>query len=250
MTGTDPARLEVRGIPVEVVRKNIKHLHLSVHPPEGRVRVAAPLRVTADFIRLAVISRLGWIRRKQAEFREQPRQSRREFVSGESHYFEGRRYRLDVIRGGGPSGVRLAPSARIEMRVRPRTGRDGREALLYRWYRERLGERLPDLIARWEPRLGVRVAEWRIRRTRTLWGSCNPRARRIWINSELAKKPVTALEYVVVHEMVHLLERSHGKRFQELMDRALPDWRQRAEDLNRSRLAQEHGERPEPDVAG
>ena len=231
--------LEVGGISVEVVRKRIKHLHLGVYPPEGRVRVAAPMRIDDDTVRAAVVSRLAWIRRKRAEFARQPRQSRREFVSGESHYFEGRRYRLDVVESTGPTGIRLRNNAWIEMRLRPATGRDAREAMLYRWYRARLRERIPAVIAEWEPRIGVRVADWRIRRMKTRWGTCNASARRIWLNSELAKKPPPCLEYVVVHEMVHLVEPSHNEGFREIMDRAMPDWPQRADELNRAHLPDE-----------
>ena len=135
--------MDVRGIPVAVIRKDIKNLHLSVYPPEGQVRVSAPLRLDDDAIRLAVVSRLGWIRRKRAEFKQQDRQSRREFVSGESHYFEGRRYRLDVVESRGSVGIRLRNNAWMEMRVRPATGRDAREALLYRWYRAQLATAHP-----------------------------------------------------------------------------------------------------------
>ena len=236
---TDPALIEIRGIPVEIVRKDIKHLHLGVYPPDGRVRVAAPLRLDDDAVRLAVISRLAWIRRKRAEFEGQDRQSRRDFVSGESHYFEGRRYRMDVVATDGPTGIRLRGNSWIEMRVRRGTSRDGREALLYRWYRDRMRERIPEMLAKWEPRIGVTVAEWRIRRMKTRWGTCNREAGRIWLNSELAKKPVSCLEYVVVHEMVHLIERGHTERFRAMLDRVMPGWRGRVEELSRGWLAEE-----------
>ena len=233
------SRLEVAGISVEVVRKEIKHLHLGVYPPEGRVRVATPTRLDDDAVRAAVISRLAWIRRKRAEFGQQPRQSRREFVSGESHYFEGRRYRLDVTESTGPTGIQLRNNAWMEMRVRPGTGRDAREAMLYRWYRARLRERIPKILPKWEPRIGVRVADWRIRRMKTRWGTCNAAARRIWLNSELAKKPLSCLEYVVVHEMVHLVEPSHNERFREILNRVMPGWSLRADELNRAHLSDE-----------
>lgn len=234
---TDRRQIEVRGIAVEIVRKDIKHLHLGVYPPEGRVRVAAPLRLDDEAVRLAVISRLAWIRRKRAEFEGQDRQSRREFLTGESHYFEGRRYRLDVVVSGGPAGIRLRDNAWMEMRVRPDTARHTREAMLYRWYRARLRERIPEIIAKWEPKIGVTVADWRIRRMKTRWGTCNPEAGRIWLNSELAKKPVSCLEYVVVHEMVHLIERAHNDRFRGILDRVMPAWQTRLDELNRGYLA-------------
>ena len=236
---TDRTRIEIRGIEVEIVRKDIKHLHLGVYPPEGRVRVAAPLRLDDDAVRLAVISRLAWIRRKRAEFEGQDRQSRREFVTGESHYFEGRRYRLDVVVSNDPTGISLRDNAWMEMRVRPSTGRDAREAVLYRWYRARLRERIPEMVAKWASRIGVTVVDWRVRRMKTRWGTCNPEAGRIWLNSELAKKPVSCLEYVVVHEMVHLIERGHTERFRGILDRLIPQWRQRLDELNRTYLADE-----------
>jgi len=229
----------VRGIPVEVVRKDIKNLHVGVYPPQGRVRVAAPLHLDDDAVRLAIISRLGWIRRRRAEFVQQERQSQREFVTGESHYFAGRRYRLNVLEGPGRPVVRMANNTTLELRGRPGAGRDQREALLQRWYRARLREQLPALIARWEPRVGVRVADVRIKKMKTMWGSCNAAAGRIWLNLELVKKPVACLEYILVHEMVHLLERHHNERFRDLMDHLMPAWRLHREELNRAPLAHE-----------
>ena len=230
-------RIDVLGTPIEVVRKDIKNLHVGVYPPNGRVRVAAPLRLDDDAVRLAVISRLGWIRRQKAKFEQQDRQSRREFVTGESHYFEGRRYRIDVTERDGPSTVRLLNNTTMALSVRPGTDRDKREAVLYRWYRRQLRDRLPALLAKWEPKVGARVAEVRIRKMKTRWGTCNSDARRIWLNLELAKKPVSCLEYIVVHEMVHLIERHHNDRFRDLMDRLMPQWRLYRDELNRAPLA-------------
>ena len=229
--------IHVRGTPVEIVRKDIKNLHLGVYPPNGRVRVAAPLYLDDDAVRLAVISRLGWIRRKQADFEQQNRQSQREFVTGESHYFQGRRYRLDVTERDSPPTVRLLNNTTMGLSVRPGTDRDMREAVLYRWYRRELRDQLPALLAKWEPRVGVTVADVRIRKMKTLWGSCNIEAGRIWLNLELAKKPASCLAYVLVHEMVHLLERKHNARFQALMDRFMPQWRMHRDELNQAPLA-------------
>jgi predicted metal-dependent hydrolase len=235
---TYPGRtlIQVRDLQIEVVRKEIKNLHLAVYPPDGRVRIAVPLRLDDEAVRLAVISRLGWIRRQQKSFAGQERQSKREMVTGESHYFQGRRYLLDVIEQDGPAWVRLANNQTLELRVRSGMDRDQREAVLHRWYRHRLREQTPLLIAKWKSLIGVEVAEWGIRRMRTRWGSCNIPARRIWLNLELAKKPASCLEYIVVHEMVHLLERRHNDRFKALMDEFLPQWRLHRDELNRAPL--------------
>ena len=229
--------LSVRGIPVEVIRKAIKNLHLGVYPPHGRVRVASPLHLDDDAVRLAIVSRLGWIRRKQAEFQQQQRQSRREFVSGESHYFAGHRYRLHVIQESSRPSVGLLNNTTMALRIPPGADWRTREAVLNRWYRRQLREQLPVLVAAWEPKVGVRVGEVRIRRMKTLWGSCNPDAKRIWLNLELAKKPASCLTYVLVHEMVHLIERRHSDRFYELMSQFMPQWRLHRDKLNRAPLA-------------
>lgn len=229
--------LDVRGTPVEVVRKDIKNLHVGVYPPNGRVRVAAPLHLDEDAVRLAVISRLGWIRRKQAEFEQQDRQSEREFVTGESHYFEGRRYRLDVIKSDSPPAVRLLNNTTMELRISPGADRDKREAILHRWYRRQLRDRLPALLAKWEPEVGAQVAEVRIKRMKTRWGTCSKETRRIWLNLELVKKPVSCLEYIMVHELVHLIESRHNDQFRGMMDRLMPQWRLYRDELNRAPLA-------------
>lgn len=229
----------MRGIPVEVVRKDIKNLHLGVYPPGGRVRVAAPRRLDDEAVRLAVISRLAWIRRQQDRFEKQVRQSERELATGESQYFEGRRYRLDVIEQDSTPTVRVTTATTMAIRVRSGTSAEERQTVLRRWYRERLREQLPGLLDKWQPRVGVTVAEVRIRRMKTRWGSCNASARRIWLNLELAKKPESCLEYILVHEMVHFLEQHHKERFRELMDRLMPTWRMRREELNRAPLAHE-----------
>ena len=224
---------------MEVVRKDIKNLHLGVYPPNGRVRVAVPLHLNDEAVRLAIISRLGWIRRQKKGFKEQDRQSQREMVTGESHYVWGRRYRLRVIEHDGPAAVSILNSTTIELRLRPGTGREKREALLHRWYRQQLRELIPQLIAKWETKVGVTVAEWGIKKMKTLWGACNIEDRRIWLNLELAKKPESCLEYILVHEMIHLFERHHNERFKELMESLMPQWRLHREELNRSPLAHE-----------
>ena len=200
------------------------------------MRVAAPLRLDDDAVRLAVISRLGWIHRQLAGFERQDRQSQRELVTGESHYFQGRRYRLDVAEDNGPSSVRLVNNTTMELRVHRGTDRKQREAMLQEWYRRRLREQLPALLAKWASKTGITVSEVRIKKMKTRWGSCSAGPRRIWLNLELARKPASCLEYILVHEMVHLLERHHNERFRELMDAAMPQWRLCREHLNRAPL--------------
>jgi len=231
--------IEVRGVPVEIVRKDIKNLHLGVYPPNGRVRVAAPRRLNDDAVRLAVVTRIGWIHRQRAKFEQQDRQSEREMVSGESHYVQGRRYRLDVIEVDADRSIGVRNNSRLEVRVHPGTSRQAREAALQQWYRQLLRSRLPKLIAKWESVVGVKIAECRIKRMKTRWGSCNVSARRIWLNLELAKKHLSCLEYILVHEMVHLLERHHNDKFREYMDRFMPQWRLYREELNRAPLGHE-----------
>ncbi len=232
-------RISVSGIAVEVVRKDIKNLHLGVYPPSGRVRVAAPLVISDEAVRLAVIDKLGWIKRQRAQFAKQPRQSEREMVNGESHYFLGRRYRLRVHEQDAPARVALRGVASMDLFVRPGATVEKRETVLLDWHRTSLRSVITELLAHWQPKIGVQVVDWGIKKMKTKWGSCNVVARRIWLNLELAKKPAQCLEYIVVHELVHLLERNHTERFTALMDQHLPDWRTRRVVLNSSPLGHE-----------
>lgn len=236
---TEPHTLTVSGLRVAVVRKAIKNLHLGVYPPDGRVRVAAPLAVSDAAVRVAVIGKLPWIKRQRASFEHQARESTREFVSGESHYYRGRRYRLLVVETAGPGRVELRGHQTLVLHVRPAWTAKDRERLLQRWYRERLRALVPQLLAKWQDQLGVAVREWGIRKMKTKWGSCNAKARRIWLNLELIKKPPACLEYVLVHELTHLLARNHDERFLVLMDRHMTTWRRRRTELNATPLAKE-----------
>lgn len=229
----------VSGIQVEVVRKDIKNLHLGVYPPNGRVRVAAPLVVSDEAVRLAVIDKLGWIRRQKAKFAEQPRQSQREMVNGESHYFMGQRYLLRVRVHEGPPHVQQCSTTFLDLHIRPETSIEQRQLILQRWYREQLRLLIPPLLAKWQPILGVQAAKWGIKRMKTRWGTCNTITHQIWLNLELIKKPVHCLEYIIVHELTHLLERNHTDRFNELMDQHLPQWRLIREELNHTPLGYE-----------
>lgn len=237
---TKKVEIRVSGLAVQIVRKAIKNLHLGVYPPNGRVRVAAPLALTDDAVRLAVISRLGWIKRQRAKFEGQPRQSEREMVTGESHYFLGQRYRLNVIEHHGAGKVVLPNKSTMALYARPETSPVQRKQILQRWYREQLKTLIPPLLEKWQTTLDVQVADWGIKKMKTKWGACNVNARRIWLNLELAKKPVKCLEYIVMHELIHLLERYHNERFIALMEQHLPTWRTWREMLNHAPLAHEN----------
>lgn len=215
----------VGGFQVTVVRKAIKNLHLGVYPPDGRVRVAAPRRVSDAAVRVAVVERLRWIRRQQENFARQPRESLREMVSGESHYYLGRRYRLRVVVAPGPGKVTISNGSTLELRVPERYGAVERREVLERWYRERLRALAVPRLAKWEGVLGVSTSALGIRKMKTKWGSCIPGPRRIWLNLELAKKPTQCLDYLIVHELMHLIEWRHTDRFRSLLDRHLPRWR-------------------------
>jgi len=229
---TSPRLLTVSGVEVEVVRKAIKNLHLGVYPPDGRVRVAAPLAVSDAAVRVAVIGKLRWIRKQQAAFELQPRESQREMVHSESHYYQGRRYRLAVVQTQGKCDVVLRGNGTLELHVRASQTAEQRERVLWRWYREQLDVLVPPLLKKWQPKLGVKAAAWGVKKMKTKWGSCTPAARRIWLNRELVKKPPECLEYIVVHELVHLIVRNHDERFFALMDRHLPKWRATRKMLN------------------
>ena len=227
-----PTTIELGGTTLEVVRKEIKNVHLSVYPPTGRVRISAPVRMSLDTIRLFAISKLGWIRQQQKKLREQERESRREYLDRESHYVWGRRYLLKLVEGDGAPSVQLHHS-KLLLRVRPGTEETAREAVVASWYRQLLKTAIPPLIEAWEPRLNVTVSGFYVQRMKTKWGSCNPTARTIRLNTALAMKPKECIEYIVVHEMVHLLEPTHSPRFLALMDRLVPTWRATRDLLNR-----------------
>ena len=218
------SQLNLGDIAVEVVLKDIKNVHLSVYPPTGRVRIAAPSRMKMNTIRVFAISILTWIRQQQRTLREQEREAPREYIDRESHYVWGRRLLLKVVEENAAPSVRLQHT-RLLLQVRPDSDCATREAVVAAWYRDLLKAVVPSLIEAWEPRLDVKVAGLFARQMKTKWGSCNPAARTIRLNTELAKKPRECLEYIIVHEMVHLLEPTHNARFLGLMDHFLPTWR-------------------------
>ncbi|MEO8384693.1 MAG: SprT family zinc-dependent metalloprotease [Betaproteobacteria bacterium] len=225
-------QIDLGGISVDVVKKDIKNIHLSVHPPTGRVRIAAPLRMNLDTIRVFAISKLAWVKQQQKKLREQARETLREYLDRESHYAWGRRYLLKHVERQGAPGIELKHNKMI-LCVPPTCDDLKKQLTLDAWYREQIKEAIPPLIAKWERLMGVKVAVVRVRRMKTKWGSCNPRAGSILLNLDLAKKPRECLEYLVVHEMVHLLEPTHNARFVSLMDQFMPKWQFHRDELNR-----------------
>jgi len=226
-------QITVSNITIDVIRKDIKNIHLAVYPPTGRVRIAAPLSVNDDAIRLFAISKLSWIKRHQREFDVQERVSPREYKQRESHYFQGRRYLMKIIENDKPPKVILRSRTYIELYVRPNTSFKKRQEVIIEWYRVELKKIIPDIIKKWEESLNVNLNEWQVKQMKTNWGTCNINKKRILINLELAKKPLHCLEYVILHEMVHLLERHHNERFLYYMDTFLPNWKQIRTELNK-----------------
>ncbi len=215
---------------MEVLRKRIKHLYVRVLPPDGRVCVSAPLRLTDRTLLQAVAARWPWITQQQARLAAGKRQPKRQYVTGETHGYLGESYLLNVVERCGPPRVE-ASDGRLDLIVRPGSDAAVRERVLWGWYRQRLKETLPALISKWEEIMGVEVAQWGVKRMRTRWGSCNIKAHRIWVNLMLATRPLPCLEYIIVHEMVHLLERRHNANFKAYMDHFLPQWRACRQDL-------------------
>jgi hypothetical protein len=228
--------IQLGDIAITVTRKAVKHVHLSVHPPLGRVSLVAPMQTRPEVARAYVISKLAWIRQKQEQLRLQARELQREFVTRESHYLWGRRYLLNVVEADAKPAVQLS-HRRITLSVRP--GSDGikREQIMYDWHKRLLHQALPALIAKWEGKLGVQVAAYFLQRMKTKWGGCNPGLRTIRLNTELVKKPKDLLDYVVLHEMAHLIEPNHSERFVALITQHYPTWRSARSELNELPLA-------------
>ncbi|MDU1116201.1 MULTISPECIES: M48 family metallopeptidase [Clostridium] len=223
----------VSGMEIEVTKKDIKNIHLGVYPPDGRVRVAAPKNTTDENIRLLIVSKLRWIKKQKEKFASQERQSKREYVSGESYYLWGERFNLRVVeRDNAYSKVQIENKKYLTLYVKHGTEVAKREEIITEWYRKQIKEQIPKLISKWEPTLGVEVKAWGVKKMSTKWGTCNNEAGRIWLNLYLAKRPHKCLEYVVVHEMTHLLERTHSDRFKELMDTNYPTWKSVRDELN------------------
>lgn len=235
------AAIHLGRLTVDVLKKDIKNVHLSVYPPTGRVRISAPLRMKLDTIRVFAISKLDWIKQQQRKLQEQERETPREYIERESHFLWGKRYLLKVIETDAPSKVELRHSSML-LHVRPGTDDDKKEEIVAEWYREQIRAKAPALITKWEPLVGARSERLFVQRMKTKWGSCNPHSRAIRLNSELARKPRECLEYIVVHELVHLLHPKHNRPFMELMERLMPKWRFYRDVLNQLPVRHEHWE--------
>ena len=222
-------QLNVDGVVIDVVVKRIKNIRLGVYPPDGRVRLSVPSRMNPEIAKAFVVSRLPWIKKHQARLRDQA--APRAFLDGEIHYLFGREYTLRIFDDRGSSGVKLNGST-IELHARKNATPAGLETMMRQWYREELKRVVPALMSIWEKRIGVSVSSWGIRSMRTRWGSCNRRTGKIWISLELARRQEIYVEYVIVHELVHLLERHHNENFKKYMDRFIPEWRRYRKELN------------------
>jgi len=222
----------VNKIAVEVEWKEIKNIHLTVYPPDARVHISAPMAMTPDSVRLYIITKLEWISKRIEMIRNQARQSEREYVSGENHYYKGIRYRLNVIYRNAPPEVELNGTRHINLYVREGSTSEKRGDVLREWYRTELKETLPPIIAKWEGILQVQARHWEVKQMKTLWGSCTTRTQHIIFNLELIKKPTQCIEYIVAHEMTHLVERLHNSKFTAILDHHIPNWRQLKDELN------------------
>ena len=225
--------MEVGSVNIEIVKKRIKNIHLAVYPPNGRVRLASPTDVEDEAIRLFAISKLAWIKKQQRKFAEQHREPLRKYINRESHYFQGRRYLLRVIEDGSRPRVEIKTKTYIDLYIHEHSSIAEREQVVTNWYRKQLKETIPPFIEKWQNKIGTELNSWGVKQMTTKWGTCNIEAKRILINLELAKKPERCLEYIIAHELVHLLERKHNDRFFSLMSKFMPQWRTYREELNR-----------------
>jgi len=231
------SRIKVSNLTIEAIRKDIKNIHLGVYPPNGRIRMAVPIKTKEEAIRLFVISKIPWIKKQQKFFAKQERQTPREYVTGETHYIFGKAYRLNVIKSNEPSKITLKRKTHIDLYVKKSSTILQRRKLFEKFYRKELENILSKSIKKWEKKIGVNTKEVRIRKMKTKWGTCNDKEKRIWLNLELAKKPFHCIDYVLVHELVHLKETKHNDKFIKLLESAYPKWQQHKEELNRGILS-------------
>lgn len=224
--------LTIGGLTIEIIRKPIKNLHLSVCPPDGHIKISVPESLSTEAVTAAVVTRLDWIKKSQNFFDKAERQSPREMVSGESHYFNGKRYLLRVQNRRGPTKISIVGSTTLLIEADSRSSRDSRLAALSYFYRQHLEKTIPELIEKWCSILNIAPPTWKIRQMKTRWGTANIDKNQIVLNLELAKKPKRSVEYVVVHELMHFIDRTHSQKFKTLMDKNLPNWRERQAELN------------------
>lgn len=223
--------LQLGEVTIQVTRKAVKNVHLSVHPPHGEVTLVAPESTRLDVARAYAISKLPWIRKQQETLRSQSREAPRQFATRESHYVWGRRYLLELKEQETRPSVRQ-DHKRIVLTVRPGSDQAKRAEMMHRWHKKLLHEAIPPLIEKWESKLGVKVSGYYLQRMKTKWGSCNHRAGNIRLNTELVKKPKDLLDYIVLHEMAHLIEPTHSERFIAILDEHFPGWREARDELN------------------
>lgn len=224
--------IQIANFAINVVRKDIKNMHLAVYPPKGIIRLSVPTDTEQDVLRLFAISKLGWLKKQVKKFKEQARETERDYISGESHYYQGKRYILEVKEHKGYSRVEFAGSKKIRMLVPIEASKENKSKVMREWYRRQLKQQIPPLLKKWESVIGVKATFWGVKQMKTKWGTCNPDSSRVWLNLELAKKPIICLEYILVHELVHLHESTHNERFVFLMDKFMPKWRQYRDELN------------------
>lgn len=228
--------ITVSDLDIIIERKDIKNLHIGVYPPNGKIRVATPLHIDNEAVRLAVISKLSWLKKQREAFLNQPRQSQREMISGESHYLFGKRYLLDVKHRNTKHEI-VKKHSKLELYAKDNTTVENRQKVLDEYYRQNLKQEIKKLIEKWQKNIDVTINSWKIQKMKTKWGSCNIEDKRLLFNLELAKVPLECIEYIVVHEMLHLKERHHNDNFKALLDRNLSDWQSRKERLKKSLLA-------------
>ncbi len=230
-------QITVSDVTVDVLRKNIKSIRLAIYPT-GKIRISVPRRVPDDTIRSFIMSKLQWIKKHQSKQKNQKRLPPKEYKNMESHFFLGNTYVLNVIETNAPPNIILRSATDIDLYVRPNSSIAVRKAIMNEWYRTELKKLIPPLIEYWEKKMHVTVGEWHVKLMKTKWGTCNTQMKRIWINLELAKKPLHLLEYIIVHEMVHLLERHHNHKFRAYMQTFLPNWKQLKAELNKHPIDQ------------
>lgn len=224
--------ISVSDISAKVDWKDIKNIHLTIYPPNARIHISAPIAMSEDAVRLFLITKLPWIRQRVSQILDQNRQTPREYVSGENHYFKGHRYRLKVIQHNGPAKVELMGNEFIVLHIRVGATEERKAEALKKWYRSEFKAILPSLITKWEETLGVKANKWEVKHMKTLWGSCNHRTRNIIFNLELIKKPLRCIEYIVVHELLHIKVRLHNEEYTALLNKYFPNWRLLKDELN------------------